>query len=73
MDLAEKFDAKGKETGNAYHVECYKDSIERATANGTVASLPGREIYKLADGRALTPYAEGKFVIDQTGEKIVRV
>ncbi|WP_211453763.1 hypothetical protein [Collimonas antrihumi] len=73
MDLIEKFDAKGKETGDAYHVECYENTIERATANGVVSSLPVSKTYQLADGRALTPYSEGKFVIVQTGEKIYRI
>lgn len=73
MDLIEKFDAKGKDTGIAYHVECYESPIERTTANGVVSSLPGTKIYQLADGRALNPYSDGKFKIVQTGEKIKRV
>ncbi|AIY42531.1 hypothetical protein LT85_3373 [Collimonas arenae] len=73
MDLIEKFDAKGKESGNAFHVECYGSPIEIATAGGAISSLPGPRTYRLADGRALSEYSEGKYVIVQTGEKILRV
>ncbi|MEO6921236.1 MAG: hypothetical protein ABI171_19810 [Collimonas sp.] len=73
MDLIEKFDAKGKESGNAFHVECYEIEIEVASASGAINSLPGRRTYQLADGRALKEYSEGKYVIEQTGEKILRV
>lgn len=73
MDLIEKFDAKGKTSGDAFHVECYESEIEVATAGGTISSLPGPKTYRLADGRALNPYSEGKFVIVQTGEKIYRI
>jgi hypothetical protein len=68
MELIETFEAKGRSNGARYRVEVYEVEVCEADA-GTA----GPRTYRLADGGALVPYAEGKFTIVQTGEIIYRI
>ena len=69
--LVDKFDAKGKSSGNSYHVLVYQDAVP--SASGEVEEPLGSRIYQLSDGRALHPLSETKFKIADTDEKILRI